>query len=115
MDYRRIYSKRYDKFLMKVVVSDREYENLIQGIDLRIEEGDADAEKLKKIVVATTSKYEPYTDEEKESMTETYKSFVMFEDNLYTIGIIGFYFLGYYKKQSDLNKMVDEVLLNPVI
>lgn len=113
MDYRRIYSKKYDKFLMKVVVSDREYNNLIQGIDLRIEEGDA--EKLKKIVVATTAEYIPYTDEEKESMTETYKSFVMFEDNLYTIGIIGFYFLGYYKKQSDLNKMVDEVLLNPVL
>lgn len=48
-------------------------------------------------------------------MTETYKSFVLFEDNLYTIGIIEFYFLGYYKKQSDLNKMVDEMLLNPVL
>lgn len=48
MDYRRIYRKKYDKFLMKVVVSDREYNSLIKDIDLRIEE--VNAEKLKKIV-----------------------------------------------------------------
>lgn len=100
---------------MKVVVSEREYDNLMKGIDLRIEEGDMDAEKLKNIVVATTAAYIPYNDEEKESMKESYKSFVLFEDNLYTIGIIGFYFLAYYKKQSDYNKLVDEVLFNPYL
>lgn len=112
MDYRRIYSKKYDKHLMKVVVSEHEYDEIISGLDSLINKGDPDAIKLKKIIDMTTAEYIPYTDEEKETMKGLYKCFVMFEDNLYTIGIIGFYYLALQRKNENLINMLYEEVIN---